>query len=80
MAINQTIDQLNDNVDLDRNSEHALDVIDVASTLTDLKFDDKENKIKKSQQSQPNALKKWYEGKVVRPVAFRATAKRSNQN
>lgn len=79
MAINQPIDQFNYNVDLDGNVEqHALDVIEVASILTDMKFDDKENEINKSQENQPNTSKKWYEGKVVRPVAFRS--KRFNQN
>lgn len=81
VAFNQHNKNQFDDNDGDRLKHHnAPEMMEVASTLTDLKFDNKENQNEKNQQDQPSTTKKWYEGNVIRPVAFRATSKRPNQN
>lgn len=74
----------NQSVDDDYN-EHleqtaTSDIVEVVSNMTDLKVDNKENRNTNIEENQSNQSKKWYEGAVIRPVAFRGTPKRFNQN
>lgn len=71
--------QLHDSDDDNLGNNYAPNMVEVTSTLSDLEVDNKENQIEKKQQDQSNTTKKWYEGTVIRPVAFRAL-KRLDQN
>lgn len=55
---------------------NQLDISDVSSNMTGLEVAHEHDKENRKDQT---SAKKWYEGNVARPVAFRAT-KRLNQN
>lgn len=79
MAINECGDHLLGDDENNLGNNNASDMTEVTSNLTSLDVGDKENQIEEQQQDQPSSTKKWYEGVVVRPVAFRSTSKRLNE-
>lgn len=50
----------------------------VSSIFENFSFEEHDNK--ENEQMTSTRQKKWYEGVVIRPVAFRSTKKRSNQH
>lgn len=54
---------------------------EVTSDLSNFRFEEENNKENEQKQLPPSQTsKKWYEGVVIRPVAFRSTTKRLDPN